>query len=63
MQTLFLDLVHDLRAKRLWPVAAVMLLALVAIPVVLMKPADDPAPGKSAAPRSPGRRRCPASRI
>lgn len=47
MQTLFQDLVHDLRAKRLWPVAAVMLLALVAIPVVFMKPAD-PAPTKPA---------------
>jgi hypothetical protein len=38
---------RDLRDKRLWPVAAVLVLALVAIPVVLAKPAPKgaPAPG------------------
>jgi hypothetical protein len=38
----------DLRDKRLWPVAAVLVLALVAIPVVLAKPAP-----KGAAPAAP----------
>ena len=35
------DLWHDLREKRLWPVAALLLLALVAVPVLLAKPAED----------------------
>ena len=32
MKMFFLDLWHDLREKRLWPVAALLLLALVAVP-------------------------------
>jgi hypothetical protein len=46
MTTFLLDIWHDLRAKRLWPVAAAMVAATVAIPVVLMKPAEvaPPAP-------------------
>ena len=35
MKIFLLDLWHDLRAKRLWPVAAVLAVALVAVPVVL----------------------------
>ena len=61
MQTLFQDLLHDLRAKRLWPVAAVMLLALVAIPVVFMKSADRRADqGRHCEPQAA---QLPASRI
>jgi hypothetical protein len=37
MNKLLLELWHDLRAKRLWPVAAVLVLALVAVPVLLKK--------------------------
>jgi len=41
MNVFFLELWHDLREKRLWPVALGLLLALIAIPVFLMKPAED----------------------
>src|SRR5262245_1326132 len=44
MKIFLLDLWHDLQAKRLWPVAAVLLLALVAVPVVLSKSSETPAP-------------------
>lgn len=40
MTTFFLDLWHDLREKRLWPVAAGLLAAALAIPVVMLKPAS-----------------------
>jgi hypothetical protein len=40
MNTFLLDLWHDLRAKRLWPVAAVLVIALIAVPVVLKKSSD-----------------------
>lgn len=38
MNVFFLEIWHDLREKRLWPVAAGLLVALVAIPVVMLKP-------------------------
>jgi hypothetical protein len=44
MKIFLLDLWHDLREKRLWPVAVVLLLGLVAVPVLLAKPAGEPAP-------------------
>jgi hypothetical protein len=44
MKIFLLDLWHDLRAKRLWPVALVLALALVAVPVVLSKPSDSAGP-------------------
>jgi hypothetical protein len=44
MQIFLLDLWHDLREKRLAPVAVVLLLGLVAVPVLLAKPAQDPGP-------------------
>jgi hypothetical protein len=44
MKIFLLDLWHDLRAKRLWPVALVLAIALVAVPVVLSKPSEAPAP-------------------
>lgn len=47
MTTFLLDLWHDLREKRLWPVALGLIVALIAVPVVLSKPApnDTYAPG------------------
>lgn len=42
MKALALDLWHDLREKRLWPVALVLLAGLVAVPVLLAKPVEDP---------------------
>jgi hypothetical protein len=42
MTTFLLDIWHDLREKRLWPVAVGLLVATVAIPVVMMKPAKTP---------------------
>lgn len=43
MQVFLLDLWHDLREKRLWPIAAVLLIGLVSVPVLLAKPAEEPA--------------------
>ena len=50
MQVFLLDLWHDLREKRLAPVAAVLLLGLIAVPVLLAKPAEDPGPAPVVAP-------------
>src|SRR5688572_16796259 len=44
MQIFLLDLWQDLREKRLAPVAVVLLLGLIAVPVLLAKPAEDPGP-------------------
>lgn len=44
MKTFLLDLWLDLREKRLAPVAVLLLVALLAVPVVLAKPAKDPRP-------------------
>ena len=52
MKVFLLDLWHDLKEKRLWPVAVVLLVALVAVPVLLAKPATKssaPAPVATAA--------------
>jgi hypothetical protein len=43
MKIFLLDLWHDLQQKRLWPVAALLLIGLVAVPVILAKPATEPA--------------------
>jgi hypothetical protein len=48
MNNFLSDLWNDLREKRLWPVAVLLLAGLVAIPVVLMKPAEEPAPAAPA---------------
>jgi hypothetical protein len=49
MKIFLLDLWHDLKEKRLWPVAVVLLVGLVAVPVLLAKPADEaPAPAPTA---------------
>ena len=42
MNKLLLELWHDLRAKRLWPVAVLLVVALVAVPVVLKKNSSTP---------------------
>jgi hypothetical protein len=44
MKNFLLPLWQDLREKRLWPVAVVLLLALVAIPVALSKTSEEPPP-------------------
>src|SRR5262245_41700933 len=44
MKIFLLDLWQDLREKRLWPVAVGLVLALVAVPVLLAKPFESPAP-------------------
>jgi len=44
MKLFLLDLWHDLRAKRLWPVAAVLAVAVIAVPLVLMKSSESPDP-------------------
>jgi hypothetical protein len=45
MNTFFLEIWSDMKEKRLWPVAAVLALALLAVPFVLAKPAEEaPAP-------------------
>ena len=43
VKTFCRDLWNDLRARRLWPVAALLLVGLVAVPVVLSKQAEEPA--------------------
>jgi hypothetical protein len=54
MTMFFLDLWHDLREKRLWPVAVGLIAAIVAVPVILFKPASDAAPPATIVPRTNG---------
>ena len=42
MNDLFQDVWHDLREKRLWPIALVLAIAIVAVPVLLTKSAAQP---------------------
>src|SRR5215213_8543030 len=51
MKIFLLDLWHDLRAKRMWPVAVGLALALVAVPVVLSKSSETPAAAPAKASR------------
>src|SRR5215207_7182550 len=53
MKIFLLDLLHDLRAKRLWPVALVLAIALVAVPVVLSKPSETPSAPPPTARKAP----------
>src|SRR5918995_3197645 len=53
MKVFFLDLWQDLRAKRLWPVALALVLALAAVPILLAKPAEDPGPPPAASATPP----------
>jgi hypothetical protein len=50
MTTFLIDIWQDLREKRLWPVAVALLIGTLAIPVVLVKPADAPPPTDQTAP-------------
>ncbi|MBA3298722.1 MAG: hypothetical protein H0U24_01445 [Thermoleophilaceae bacterium] len=51
-----LDIWDDLREKRLWPVAVALLLAVIAIPVIVMKPTEEapPAVAQPATPQAQG---------
>ena len=53
------DLWHDLRARRLWPVAVALVVALVAVPLLLIKPADTPPPAAQSATAAPPDRGIP----
>jgi hypothetical protein len=54
MTTFFIDLWHDLRERRLWPVAVGLLAAIVAVPAILFKPASDATPPSAVAPHPSG---------
>jgi hypothetical protein len=56
MRTLALDVWQDLRTKRLWPVAAALAVAIVAVPLLLMRaPAQEPgAPPAAPSADAPG---------
>ncbi len=49
MHNFFLDLWADLREKRLWPVAALLMIAIAAVPFTLVKK-EQPAPAAAAPP-------------
>jgi hypothetical protein len=49
MKTIALDILHDLRRRRLLPVALLLLVGLVAVPVVLHQPAEELTPPSQAA--------------
>lgn len=49
MSLLLKDLLHDLREKRLWPLAAVLLLGIVAVPAIMLRsPSEDALPAPAA---------------
>src|SRR3954468_18118157 len=54
MTTFFIDLWHDLRERRLWPVAVGLLAAIVAVPAILFKPVDDATPPSTAVTKPSG---------
>lgn len=55
LSSFFTDVWYDLRDKRLWPVAGVLLLAVIALPVFVLKPAsEEPAPPAPASAPAPG---------
>jgi hypothetical protein len=60
MTTFFIDLWHDLREKRLWPVAVGLLAAIVAVPAILFKPSSDAAPAPVVAQQPGGADTLPA---
>src|SRR4051812_17331715 len=47
MHTFLLDLWHDMREKRLWPFAALLLIAIAAVPFTLLKK-EQPVPAAAA---------------
>ena len=50
MKVFALDLWHDLRSKRLWPVAVLLLAAVIAVPVFLLDRGSEDTATKAAAP-------------
>src|SRR3954469_561461 len=54
MTTFFIDPWHDLRGRRLWPVAVGLLAAIVAVPAILFKPVSSATPPTAAAPHPSG---------
>ncbi len=48
MKSFALGVLDDLRARRLWPVALLLVIALVAVPVTMIEPANEAAPASSA---------------
>jgi hypothetical protein len=48
MSVFLLEIWSDLKAKRLWPVAVLLVVALAAVPFVLAKPAEEPPPAAEA---------------
>ena len=50
MKALALGVIQDLRARRLLPVAVVLAVALVAVPVLMLKPAESAPPPVAATP-------------
>src|SRR3954470_6686955 len=54
MTTFFIDLWHDLRERRLWPVAVGLLAAIVAVPAILFKPVSNATSPSAAAPKPAG---------
>jgi hypothetical protein len=62
MTGFLLSIWNDLRARRLWPVALGLALALVAVPVLLLRPAKEaPPPAASPGKPSPAASRTPVS--
>jgi hypothetical protein len=58
MSAFLVDLWHDLKQKRLWPVAVLLIAATAAVPVVLAKPSEEageapPPPLRTAQPQLP----------
>lgn len=55
MTSFALGVIEDLRSRTLWPVALLLLVALVAVPIVLLEPAKDvpPPPPRAATSASP----------
>lgn len=53
MTALALGVIDDLRARKLWPVALLMALALIAAPVLLLEPAEELPPATSSAAAAP----------
>src|SRR3954454_12574920 len=54
MTTFFIDLWHDRRERRLCPVPAGLLAAIVAVPAILFKPVSDATPPSAVAPKPSG---------
>jgi hypothetical protein len=54
------QLIDDLRTRRLWPIAAALLVALVAVPVLLSNSGSSPAVGSQAQPPAPAATALPA---